>query len=136
MLHTCDDFEKGAHDNGVHTVLIAPPNADEATLEEIAKHSKGYTYVLSRFGITGTENTFGKPVKVINRIKELHGATPVLGFGISTPEHVKQALEIGAKGAIAGSACVKIVEKNLNNVPKMLEELEAYVHAMKEATRA
>lgn len=136
MLHTCDDFEKCAHDNGVHTVLIAPPNADEATLEEIAKHSKGYTYVLSRFGITGTENTFGKPVKVINRIKELHGATPVLGFGISTPEHVKQALEIGAKGAIAGSACVKIVEKNLNNVSKMLEELEAYVHAMKEATRA
>lgn len=48
MLHTCDDFEKCAHDNGVHTVLIAPPNADEATLEEIAKHSKGYTYVLSR----------------------------------------------------------------------------------------
>ena len=136
MLHTCENFEKCAHDNGVHTVLIAPPNADEATLEEIAKHSKGYTYVLSRFGITGTENTFGKPVKVINRIKELHGATPVLGFGISTPEHVKQALEIGAKGAIAGSACVKIVEKNLNNVPKMLEELEAYVHAMKEATRA
>lgn len=73
---------------------------------------------------------------MINRIKELHGATPVLGFGISTPEHVKQALEIGSKGAIAGSACVKIVEKNLNNVPKMLEELEAYVHAMKEATRA
>ncbi|MGN1281512.1 MAG: tryptophan synthase subunit alpha [Succinivibrio sp.] len=135
MLHTCEDFEKCAVENNVNTVLIAPPNADEATLESIAGHSKGYTYILSRFGITGTENTFGKPVKVISRLKELGGATPVLGFGISTPEHVKEALKTGAKGAIAGSACVKIIEKNLNDVPAMLSALEDYVRSMKEATK-
>ena len=73
---------------------------------------------------------------MVKKVKEVNDIPCAVGFGISTPEHVKQALEIGAKGAIAGSACVKIVEKNLNNVPKMLEELEAYVHAMKEATRA
>ncbi|MGN0894102.1 MAG: tryptophan synthase subunit alpha [Succinivibrio sp.] len=135
MLHTCEDFEKCAVVNKVNTVLIAPPNADEDTLLEIAKHSKGYTYILSRFGITGTENTFGKPVKVISRIKELGGATPVLGFGISTPQHVKDALSTGAKGAIAGSACVKIIEENLDNVPLMLQKIEDYVRSMKEATK-
>ncbi len=135
MLETHENFLKCAADNEVDTVLIAPPNASEETLDKIAVLSKGYTYVLSRFGITGTENTFGRPVKIINRIKELHGALPILGFGISTPEHVKQALEIGAVGAIAGSACVKIIEKNLNDVPNMLKELTSYVASMKAATK-
>ena len=135
MLHTCDDFEKAARDNGVNTVLIAPPNANEETLELIAKHSKGYTYILSRYGITGTDNAFGKPVKIINRINELNGATPVLGFGISTTEHLKESLKTGAKGAIAGSACVKLIEKNLDNVPQMLKDIENYVASMKAATK-
>ena len=134
MLNTSGDFEACAKAHGVDTVLIAPPNATNAVLDEIAKHSKGYTYVLSRFGITGTENTFGKPINVIKHILENGGASPILGFGISTPEHVKEALSIGAKGAIAGSACVKIVQDNLENVPLMLEKLEAYVHSMKQAT--
>ncbi len=135
MLNTSGDFEKCAKKYGVDTVLIAPPNADDKTLETIAKHSKGYTYVLSRFGITGTDNAFGKPVGVINKIKDLDGATPILGFGISTPEHVKEALKTGAIGAIAGSACVKIIEENLNNIPLMTEKLKNYVSSMKEATK-
>ena len=135
MLNTSDDFEKSAQKYGVDTVLIAPPNADDELLENIAKHSKGYTYILSRYGITGTENTFGKPVRVIQKIEELHGATPVLGFGISTPEHVKKALEIGAKGVIAGSACVKIIEDNLHGLPLLYARLESYVKEMKDATR-
>ena len=135
MLHTCEDFVKCAERHNIDTVLIAPPNADEATLEEIAKDSKGYTYVLSRFGITGVENTFGKPIKIINKIKELGGAAPVLGFGISTPEHVKQALATGAVGAIAGSACVQIVENNLEDVDTMLAKIADYVKSMKAATK-
>ena len=136
MLETGENFLKCAAENEIDTVLIAPPNADEETLDRIAELSMGYTYVLSRFGITGTENTFGRPVKIIKRLKELGGALPILGFGISTPEHVKAALETGAVGAIAGSACVKIVEKNLNNVPQMLKELKDYVASMKAATRS
>lgn len=136
MLHTSGDFKKAADDHGVNLVLIAPPNASEQTLEQIAKTTGGYTYVLSRFGITGTDKEFGKPVKVIRWLKELGAPVPILGFGISTPDHVRQALETGACGAIAGSACVKIVAANLGDVPKMLGELEKYVASMKAATRA
>ena len=135
MLHTCEDFVACAQRHEIDTVLIAPPNADEKTLEDIAKYSQGYTYVLSRFGITGVENTFGKPVQVIERIKQLNGAAPVLGFGISTPEHIKQALATGACGAIAGSACVKIIEENLGNVDEMLTKISTYVKDMKSATK-
>ncbi len=136
MLHTCDDFVKCAQNHGVDTVLIAPPNADDKTLENIARISSGYTYVLSRYGITGTDNAFGKPVRVIKRLYELNAAKPLLGFGISTPEHVKQALETGVRGAIAGSGVVKLVEKNLGNKEQMLKDIYDYVKSMKDATRA
>ena len=93
MMHTCDDFVSCARRHDIDNVLIAPPNADEATLQAVAKITRGYTYVLSRFGITGTDNQFGRPVEVIRRLNELGAAKPLLGFGISTPEHVKMALE-------------------------------------------
>ncbi|MBQ9275504.1 MAG: tryptophan synthase subunit alpha [Succinivibrio sp.] len=135
MLHTAGDFTQCARKHQVGLVLIAPPNADEQTLQNIAGISQGYTYVLSRFGITGTETAFGKPVRVIARLKELGAPKSLLGFGISKPEHVRQALEIGASGAIAGSACVKIIEKNLGNTEALKNELEAYVRSMKSVTR-
>ena len=134
MLTTCENFLECARRHHVATVLIAPPNASDAALDEIIRLTSGYTYVLSRYGITGTENTFGQPVRIIRRILERHGAAPVLGFGISTPDHVRQALKIGARGAIAGSACVKIIEKNLGDLPRTLEELQGYVSSMKAAT--
>lgn len=135
MMHTCDDFVKCACAHDIDNVMIAPPNADETTLKAIAEISRGYTYVLSRFGITGTDNEFGRPVGVIRRLYELHAAKPLLGFGISTPEHVKMALETGVAGAIAGSGVVKLVEKNLDDKATMLKDIYDYVEKMKAATR-
>lgn len=135
MLTAGEDFEAAAHRHGIELVLIAPSNADDATVDFIAKHSEGYVYTLSRFGITGTDNVFGRPVDLIAKLKEKHSAPTLLGFGISTPEHVKIALECGADGAISGSAVVKLIEKNLDNEAAMLEDLMLFVRSMKAATK-
>ena len=136
MLEQGDDFRAAAHKYGIELVLIAPSNAPDDTLKHIAAASEGYVYALSRFGITGTDNVFGRPVETIRRLKELHSAPLLLGFGISTPEHVKIALQCGADGAISGSAVVRIIAENLNNEPAMLENLMLFVRAMKAATKA
>ncbi|WP_245869512.1 tryptophan synthase subunit alpha, partial [Vibrio fujianensis] len=62
-------------------------------------------------------------------------APALLGFGISEPEQVKQAIRAGAAGAISGSAVVKIIEKHINEPEKMLAELHTFTSAMKAATR-
>ena len=72
---------------------------------------------------------------MLRKLKEDNAAPALLGFGISTPDHVKEALEAGADGAIAGSAVVKIIENNLHDKGKMLSEIESYVKAMKAATK-
>jgi tryptophan synthase alpha chain len=122
---------------GVDPVMIAPPNADEARLREIARLSRGYTYVVSRSGVTGTERqAVLSDGGQVARLKALGAPPPVVGFGISQPEHVRQALAVGAAGAISGSAVVARVTEHLEDVTAMLDEVGAFVAAMKEATRA
>ena len=73
--------------------------------------------------------------KLIENLTQFHAAPPVLGFGISTPQQVKDALKAGALGAISGSAVVKIIEDNLADNNNMLSELSRFVTEMKAATK-
>ena len=128
-------FRDAALKHGVAPIFIAPPNASDDTLREVASFSRGYTYVLSRAGVTGTETKAAMPANnLINALTEYRAAPPVLGFGISAPEQVKEALAAGAAGAISGSAVVKIIENNLADNSVMLNELSTFVSAMKAAT--
>lgn len=126
------DVAKGA---GIQQILIAPPNASEVTLQTIAQSSEGYTYLLGRSGVTGAETAAEMPAsELVGRLKELQVAPPLLGFGISKPEQVKDAIDAGAAGAISGSATVKIIEDNLSDIDTMLSALKTFVSKMKAAT--
>jgi len=64
------------------------------------------------------------------------GSIPLaVGFGISTPEHVRQIIQAGAEGAIVGSAFVKIVEENASNSSVATRKLVKFAQAMKKAAR-
>ena len=60
---------------------------------------------------------------------ELNGATPVLGFGISTPKQAKKMADI-SDGAIVGSAIINLIDEYGEASPKYVGE---YVKAMKDA---
>ena len=96
----------------VDAVYIAPPSADARTLDAVAASSRGYVYAVSRAGVTGTEraaSTVGLAASVA-RLRADAAAPVMLGFGISRPDQVAEAIAAGADGAISGSATVKIVE--------------------------
>lgn len=137
-------FREAALKHGVAAIFVAPPNASEDTLREVSSYSLGYTYVLSRAGVTGVDavnestvkNSQSNPAEqLIARLNEYHAAPPILGFGISAPQQVKDALAAGASGAISGSAVVKIIENNLDNHTNMLTALSEFVTTMKAATK-
>lgn len=129
-------FAQAADATGIQQILIAPPNASEETLGHIAKHSEGYTYLLGRAGVTGAETKAEMPAsELVDRLSKLQVAPPLLGFGISKPEQVKEAIAAGAAGAISGSATVKIIEDNLNDKDVMLKQLKTFVSEMKAATQ-
>src|SRR5262249_1409769 len=98
---------KTVNDGGLETILLVAPTTTPERRKEIARLSTGFVYYLSISGITGERTAL--PSDLESNIRQLKGVSerPVcVGFGINTPEHVKQ-LEGVADGAIVGSAFVR-----------------------------
>ncbi|WP_387689119.1 tryptophan synthase subunit alpha [Photorhabdus sp. RM71S] len=129
-------FRIAAMKHGIAPIFICPPDAEDELLREIASYGRGYTYLLSRAGVTGIEKRGEKPLNhLVNKLWEYHAAPPLQGFGISEPKQVKETLASGTAGAISGSAVVKIIEENLSQPEIMLKELTEFVSKMKSATQ-
>lgn len=129
-------FRQAAMRHNVAPIFICPPNADDELLRQIASYGRGYTYLLSRAGVTGAENKAALPLHhLVEKLAEYRAAPPLQGFGISSPDQVAAAIDAKAAGAISGSAIVKIIEKNVDKPEQMLAELKTFVTEMKAATR-
>ena len=140
-------FSAAAAAAGIDPIYIAPANASEKTLEGVSAASKGYIYAISRDGVTGTEresSTDGLSA-VVDNIKKFDGAHILLGFGISSPQHVADAIAAGASGAITGSAITKIIASHcegehpnpstIRDMDGLKKDLTEFISAMKAATK-
>lgn len=127
-------YVESARRHGVLPVLIATPNSAEAHLRDVARLSAGYTYLVTRAGVTGADaQAQTGHADLIRRLGE-YGAPPcLLGFGISRPEHVRAALQAGAAGVISGSAVVGRIEKHRGDLSQLLSSLREFVAQMKAA---
>jgi tryptophan synthase alpha chain len=117
-------FTRDMEQAGIEPVLIAAANTPDATLQRVGKLSKAYTYCVSRVGITGTHAGGEFDASLIQRVKASGAPPAVFGFGISTPEHVRAALDAGAKGVICGSAIVDLVSRR-GSVAGFVQSLKA-----------
>jgi tryptophan synthase alpha chain len=120
-------FTREMEQVGLEPVLIAAANTPEPALQRIAKLSKAYTYCVSRAGITGTHAGGEFDAKLIARLEAQGAPPPVFGFGISKPEHVRAALDAGARGVICGSAIVDLARRG--------GDVAGFVRTLKQATR-
>ncbi len=122
-------YAAAASDAGIDLVMIAAPNTPRATLAKIAALSSGYTYCVARSGVTGADAALALDHKALfGALSEVGAPLPVLGFGISSPDQVREALASGAAGVISGSAIVALVSEGVDAVRQ-------FVASMKAATR-
>ena len=104
--------------NDLAPIFLAAPTSPDARLKAIAAASlatgkTGFVYAISRVGITGTQDKIASrtPRNARSPPPRLHGSLPIaVGFGISTPEHVRAVAEF-ADAAIIGSALVALIER-------------------------
>ena len=108
--------------------LIAPTSENRISM--IAKEAKGFIYIVSSLGVTGTRSEIKTDLdSIVKVIRENTDIPCAIGFGISTPEQAAKMSAI-SDGAIVGSAIIKILEKYGKDAPKYVGE---YVHSMKSA---
>lgn len=132
-LEEADDLIQSAATFGVEVTLLVAPTSSQERIEAIARRSQGFVYLVSVTGVTGVRSQLQLRVKDL--LMELRGVTdkPIgIGFGISQPEDVRQAVEWGADAVIVGSAFVKQLTKGTQT--EGLQALGEYCRSLKAAT--
>ncbi|MEO8454543.1 MAG: tryptophan synthase subunit alpha [Sphingomicrobium sp.] len=106
-----EPFAASARAADLDLIMIAAPNTPTSVLARIAVLASGYTYCVARSGVTGAGEQLSLDHQdLFSQLASLGAPPPVLGFGISTPDHVREALHAGAAGVITGSALVRLLD--------------------------
>ncbi|MYF36727.1 MAG: tryptophan synthase subunit alpha [Synechococcus sp. SB0678_bin_12] len=93
---------------GLDMVLLAAPTTSPQRMAQIARTSRGFIYLVSVTGVTGTREQMDQRVaSLIGQLKSLAQQPVAVGFGISTAAQARQVRLWGSDGAIVGSAFVK-----------------------------
>mgnify|MGYP000430466958 CR=1 FL=1 len=116
------------------TVHIVTELTPEDRIDLICKQIDGFVYVVSRLGPTGANQQLSQSVASTLATVRRHTSLPLcVGFGLSTPDHVREIAAAGANGAIVGSALVRIIEEEHTRPEEMLRTLDSRVRAFKHA---
>jgi tryptophan synthase alpha chain len=111
IVEEAEEYLRLMRENDLAPVFLAAPTSPDARLKAIAEHSQGFVYAISRVGITGTQVELASDAEaLVARIKQFTKLPVALGFGVSTPEHVRAVVEF-ADAAVVGSAIVALIEK-------------------------
>lgn len=115
---------------GLGVVLLITPTTSLERIQKTAELNPEFLYYVSRTGVTGVQNQLSSTLaQELERVRAVTTVPVAIGFGISTPEHVKAAAQL-AEGVIVGSSLVKELEepdfsrgqKNLLEVARRLIE--------------
>lgn len=119
------------------SIFLVAPNTSNLRIKKTLAVSTGFVYVVSVFGTTGMRNSFNKyTLTAIKNIKKLssHKKNISVGFGISTPHHVKLMSNYGADAVIVGSAIIKKIDGNKDgSIIQLQNNLRNYVKSLKAA---
>ncbi|QIQ20264.1 tryptophan synthase subunit alpha [Zophobihabitans entericus] len=135
-LEESEPFRQAALAHDIDPIFICPPNATPEVIQQIALNGSGYTYLVSRSGVTGAENSASQSLThLVKQLAEAKAPPAIQGFGISKPKQVKETITSGAMGAISGSAVVNIIARHLTQPEQMKTELMQFCLQMKGATK-
>jgi tryptophan synthase alpha chain len=103
--------------------LVAPTSTDER-LQMIGERASGFIYAVSRAGVTGARKAMSAEAEqLVNRVRQFSDLPIAVGFGISTPEQVRDVWRY-ADAAVVGSAIVNLIEHS--NSSEVLRQVSAF----------
>lgn len=106
------EYVAAARRHDLATVFLAAPTSTDDRLRQIAAHSTGFVYAVSRTGVTGARRQLPEDAEtLVKRLRRYTKLPIAVGFGISNAE---QFAAVGkyADAGVVGSAIVESIEKN------------------------
>jgi len=102
-----EDRDEFTNTTGLKRIRLIAPTTPPARMREITVNAGGFIYYVMREGVTGERATLAESLaSQVGLIRDTTSLPIAVGFGISTPEHVKEAAK-SADAVVVGSAIVK-----------------------------
>jgi tryptophan synthase alpha chain len=118
----------------LRTIFLVAPTSSPKRIERIARTSTGFLYAVSRTGVTGTRNALSGDLSRFLRLLRTYTEAPIaVGFGVSTPEHVRAVWQ-EAEAAVVGSAIVAQIEAHIDG-PDLAKSVGDYVRWLRTGER-
>ena len=91
-------------------IYLLAPTSTEERIRLVAERSRGFIYLVSVTGVTGTRDNLPSGLETfVTRVRKVATQPLCVGFGISTPEQAKWVARI-ADGVIVGSRIIQLTE--------------------------
>lgn len=117
---------------GVALVPLVAPTTPEERLAVIGAGARGFVYAVSLTGTTGERQSLDGALSALLGRTSAHTEVPVaLGFGISTPEHVRTAADAGADGVIVGTRLVRAAGQDADPVGAVGGLVRSFAQALR-----
>jgi tryptophan synthase alpha chain len=119
-------FRDAMATRGIDMIFLLSPTTTDARMKHAAKLGRGFLYGISRLGVTGARDTVADGAQALAARMRAATSLPIaLGFGISSPEHVRQ-IGAFADAAVVGSGLVGVIAE-AGKSPELIERVESYV---------
>lgn len=107
-----EDCSEFVNPGGMKRIRLIAPTTPPERMRAIAAKADGFIYYVSREGVTGEQASV--VASLAGQVAEIRKTTPLpiaVGFGISTPDHVKEVAQF-ADAVVVGSAIVKQIAEH------------------------
>jgi len=110
------EFAAALRANDLDMIFLVAPTSTDERLQMVAKRASGFIYAVSRAGVTGARDAMSAEAeKLVRRVRRFSDLPVAVGFGVSTPGHVKDVWRY-ADAVVVGSALVSEIENAQNSV--------------------
>jgi tryptophan synthase alpha chain len=126
-----EGFAGMCEQNGIDFIMLVAPTSGKDRIKAISERSRGFIYLVSSTGVTGVRNSFSSSLNaLVSEIKNTINTPVAVGFGVSKPEHISELKQMGADGAIVGSAIVNIIDQYKDDKVLLLDKISEYLGSL------
>ena len=106
-------------------IRLVAPTTPLDRMASIARHGRGFVYLISRLGVTGMSDELPPDLPAsIAALRSVCALPICVGFGISRPGHAR-AIGVHADGVVVGSAIVRAAGESVDAAVALAGELRS-----------
>lgn len=131
-IEESEEFAAPLRAKGRDLIFFVSPTSTEKRIDQVSARATGFIYCVSLLGVTGARDRLWDGLGAyIQRIRRHTDVPLVIGFGISTPAHVKEAANL-ADGVIVASAMLNKIDAA--SEADQVTAARTFIESMKPAT--